>query len=272
LGIHTYTLSHIISTNKTIKLKILKDLLKKQSEMINILSIQTYKLKSNINIEEPYPAWFDISMASKKNKKVVGVMLKKTRFQKNICGKKSQTIDDSEIVNIIQSLINTTFGELKNYKNLGEIGIKTIRKSDSSRNECYWATSDSKYCLNVEREHSSAEIYFEIDYDKITQRCYSSKKTTHDRIDGLCKEYKSKKFFPLPIKLKKILFPIKFEENNNKLKSINGCNNDTIDTIKTNNNNNTDFTLSNLLNNNNTNMFEKAQQYNFEYNSDNDDE
>jgi len=219
LGVHTYTLTYIISVNKTIKKKLLKVILKKQSEMIKTLSIQTLKLKSNINIEEPYPSWFDITLASKRNKKVVGSMLKKTRFQKNICGKKCDTIDDTDIVDTIKSFINNTFGKMKQYK---KIGIKTIRKSSNAKKECYWVSTDANHCLNVNREHTSAEVYFEIDYDIMTQRCFSIKNATHDRTDGLCKNYKSKKKYPLNSKLKKKLFAKKFEEKNNISKSITG--------------------------------------------------
>jgi hypothetical protein len=228
--------------------------------MIRQLSIQTFKLKSNISIEEPYPKWFDISVASKKDKKVVGQMLKKTRFQKNACGKKSETIDDPDITKQIDSFINATFGSMKCYKN---IGIKTIRKSNTARKECYWISTDSNYCLNVKREHSSAEAYFELNYDKIIQRCYSAKKAIHDRENGVCKEFRSSKFFPLPLKLKKKLFPEKYEEVNKKYKSINGVTETEPDTkLKK------DFSLNNLMK---TSIFDQVNQMNFGYISDNSD-
>lgn len=255
LGIHTYTLTYIISTNKTIKKKLLKTVLKKQSDMMKTLSIQTIKLKSNINIEEPYPSWFNINLASKRNTKVVGQMLKKTRFQKNICGKKCETIDESDIVESIKTFINSTFGRMNHYK---KIGIKTIRKSTSAKKECYWVSTDSTYCLNVNRAHTSAEIYFEIDYDRMTQRCFSVKNATYDREDGLCKNFKSKKSFPLNVKLKKKLFPVKFEENNNKQKSISGG-----VITKGNEKADSNHTLKNLMNTS-SKLFEEVSQYIFE--------
>jgi len=219
IGLNTYDLEYIISTNKTERKKLLKTLKKKQTETIQCLSIRTYKLKSNINVEEPYPSWFDITLASKKDKKVVGEMLRKARYQKNANGKKTISVDDEHIMKLIETLIQSTFGTMKCYNN---IGIKTVRKSDTTKKECYWVSTDSNFCQNVDREHSSAEIYFEIDYDTIVQRCYSSKKATHDRSEGLCKDFRSKKSFVVPLKMKKELFPKKYEEINNKHKSING--------------------------------------------------
>lgn len=256
LGIHTYTLTHIISDKKTTKKKALKEIQKQQSKMIQLLSIRTLKLKSNINIEEPYPSWFDINIASKKNKKVVGEILKKARFQRNACGKNNETVDDPVVLKTIEDFVKSTFGTKEYYKN---ISIKTVRKSTSARKECYWVATDSNYCLNVCRNHTSAEIYFEINFDKIVQRCFSIKKATHDRKNGVCKDFKSSKIFPVPLKIKKILFPEKYEDINNKHKSITGLKTEPNQTDKK------EFNLQNVISA--SNLF-GDMKYNFGFDPD----
>lgn len=66
---------------------------------------------------------------------------------------------------------------------------------------------NSKYCLNVEREHTSSTVYLQFSQKSATacMRCYCARDTTDGRQDGLCKLYKS-----APIqanRLQKVLFP-----------------------------------------------------------------
>jgi hypothetical protein len=67
--------------------------------------------------------------------------------------------------------------------------------------------------MNVNREHSSSGIYFNITPSGITQKCMCKKKTTTGRLNGICSEYHSKEF-PLTKVLIKLLFnQVKNEKN-----------------------------------------------------------
>jgi hypothetical protein len=59
--------------------------------------------------------------------------------------------------------------------------------------------------MNVNRQHTSSNIYFQITPTGITQRCYCKKETIDGRLHGLCKEYASKEV-PLTSTMKKTLF------------------------------------------------------------------
>ena len=71
---------------------------------MKLLSIRTNKMKSNISIEEPYPSWFNIFEASKKNKSV-NKKLKTVRYQKAACGKNVKDIDEKNIIEIIKKMV-----------------------------------------------------------------------------------------------------------------------------------------------------------------------
>lgn len=73
-------------------------------------------------------------------------------------------------------------------------------------NNFYIAKIDSMYCLNVQREHNSCGIYFQITSDGMYQRCFCRKETLEGRKNGYCSKFKST-VFPLPLEIKKMLFP-----------------------------------------------------------------
>lgn len=62
------------------------------------------------------------------------------------------------------------------------------------------------YCLNIEREHNSCGIYFQITSEGLYQRCFCKCNTTEGRKYGLCSKFKSK-VFPLSYELRSTLFP-----------------------------------------------------------------
>lgn len=70
----------------------------------------------------------------------------------------------------------------------------------------YIAKIDSMYCLNVQRDHNSCGIYFQITEQGLYQRCFCRCDTTDGRLDGPCSQYKSSPF-PLPREVVKMLFP-----------------------------------------------------------------
>lgn len=92
------------------------------------------------------------------------------------------------------------------------IRYQTITQWDSplrqlkKHNAFYIAKIDSMYCLNVQREHNSCGVYFQITEAGMYQRCFCRCDTTEGRMDGQCSQFKSAPF-PLPQEVKKILFP-----------------------------------------------------------------
>ena len=75
-----------------------------------------------------------------------------------------------------------------------------------TQNGFYFVRTNSKYCLNVNREHKSNTVYFFVSNVALHQRCFCRCETTEGRKHGLCKHYKSKGIL-LPANLKKKLFP-----------------------------------------------------------------
>ena len=69
--------------------------------------------------------------------------------------------------------------------------------------------------MNVNRNHTSSNIYFQIKPTGICQRCYCKRETVDGRLHGMCKEYASKET-PLSNSVKKLLFGNEIVKKNNK--------------------------------------------------------
>lgn len=80
--------------------------------------------------------------------------------------------------------------------------LRQLRKN----NNFYIAKIDSMYCLNIQREHNSCGIYFQITEQGMYQRCFCRCETLEGRMDGYCSKYKSAPFV-LPLEVRKMLFP-----------------------------------------------------------------
>jgi hypothetical protein len=64
-----------------------------------------------------------------------------------------------------------------------------------------------RYCLNNRKgNHKSNNIYFYVERNHITQRCFCSCQTTENRKNGKCEDFVSETI-PLTTKLEKVLFP-----------------------------------------------------------------
>jgi hypothetical protein len=61
--------------------------------------------------------------------------------------------------------------------------------------------TSSKFCMNVDREHTSSTVYFEVRKDGVRQRCYCRKESTHD-----CAHYSSE-LWPLPPSVTTAILP-----------------------------------------------------------------
>lgn len=210
-GNHTYTLDSILSTNRILKVKIVKELKTQQMKLIKLLSIRSNKFRANMDIKEPYPPWFNVSLASKSNKHI-HKLLKPTRdAHQKTGGSNAVTISDTEIVDAVKTVLYESFRS--SYPGIPEyrdIYIRSVRKPMQSKNECYWVTTDCRYCLNVGREHNSSTIYFKIDYKGIVAKCFSRKTTLSDR-NITCSKFHSINH-EISLKYKEILFPDLYTE------------------------------------------------------------
>ena len=109
---------------------------------------------------------------------------------------------DSKIQNFIH----------KNYKeNYSQCSVKKVTYLDNS----YYIEIDDNFCMNVNRQHTSSNIYFQIKSSGITQRCYCKKETINGRLHGICKEFASKEI-PLTNAIKKVLFGNEIVSKKNK--------------------------------------------------------
>ena len=89
--------------------------------------------------------------------------------------------------------------------------------------------------MNVNRNHTSSSVYFEIKASGICQRCYCKKESCEGRLNGNCREYHSKEI-ALNKTLKGLLFGevkcnkssiVKFNitKGNDREKCLNNCKN-----------------------------------------------
>ena len=81
--------------------------------------------------------------------------------------------------------------------------IKKITKVD----ERYFVELENNFCMNVNRNHTSSGVYFQIRSSGICQRCYCKKTTTEGRLFGGCDSFSSKEI-PLSKSLQTFLFGI----------------------------------------------------------------
>lgn len=113
---------------------------------------------------------------------------------------------------IIKSMKKTLPQEYENQT------VKDIKKYPDGN---YLIITDSKYCMNINREHNSCGIYFLATPMGIYQKCLCPCINLKDRITGYCKDYTSMCYSFTDLQNKLL-----FEKNNKKKK-------DTKDTKKT---------------------------------------
>lgn len=157
-----------------------REMISRESEAITGLlrgcSIRTYNGEKTLEPVEEIPM----------------VSLKKTR-------KKGTTVDTDIEKNILDRV--ETF-----------IRYQTITQWNSplrqlkKQGNFYIAKIDSMYCLNIQREHNSCGIYFQITDQGLFQRCFCRCETLEGRNNGYCSKFKST-VFPLPLEVRKMLFP-----------------------------------------------------------------
>ena len=196
--------------NEEINNDMLKILQEDTYENLKMTSIRTRLNESNIKIDESkYPIWFcknkyqtHLYRGNKKerklNEKVYNLNVKYSTqteiSQEAFIYKKLTSYITSQLYRISDQYNDIKFDRLKKIF-IGKKG-KFL----------YILSTDSHYCLNIDREHSSNHIYFQIDGGKsrsISQKCLSPWKSENG---DHCINFKSK-----PIKLNDKIYDILFE-------------------------------------------------------------
>lgn len=88
------------------------------------------------------------------------------------------------------------------------VNVKSIRKYPDGN---YLIIPDTKYCLNIRREHSSCGIYFLLTQKGLYQKCLCPCINLKGRINGYCKDYTSK-CYKFDAMVKEAFFPDTFNK------------------------------------------------------------
>ena len=75
----------------------------------------------------------------------------------------------------------------------------------SKQDNFYYAEPDDNFCINVNRNHTSSGVFFQITPTGISQRCYCKKETLEGRSHGMCKHFST-----LEVPLTKVLQTLLF--------------------------------------------------------------
>ena len=92
-------------------------------------------------------------------------------------------------------------------KNMDGQGGATVTKIFKHK-ETYLVSTNSKYCENLKRSHSSNHVWFHISGTVIAQKCFCKCETVRGRRDGFCKDFYGRKH-QLPSKIVEKLYPKK---------------------------------------------------------------
>jgi hypothetical protein len=161
--------------------------------------------------------------------KQINVELPVTKKSKK--GGRGKTNNLNELDLKIETFIQRNFRE-----HYSRSQVKRVSKSETSNSQVvYFVEIDDNYCMNVNRNHTSSSIYFEIKASGICQRCYCKKESCEGRLHGNCREYHSKEI-ALNKTLKNLLFGevkcnklsiVKFNitKGNDREKCLNNCKN-----------------------------------------------
>jgi hypothetical protein len=113
----------------------------------------------------------------------------------------AQTADelhDDELKGLIESFVQ------KNMEGQSDASITKLFK----HKETYLVSTNSKYCENLKRSHSSNHVWFYISGSVIAQKCFCRCETIRGRRDGFCKDFYGRKHV-LPPKIVEKMYPKK---------------------------------------------------------------
>jgi len=114
-------------------------------------------------------------------------------------------LEDSTICQEIQTFIR---------KNMDDQSNMEVTKIYVHKNH-YLVSSNSKYCENLKREHSSNHVWFHIDNNTIVQKCFCRCETNRGRYHGFCKDFSGRRHF-LSSKILRLLYEDKVPTYNIK--------------------------------------------------------
>jgi hypothetical protein len=127
--------------------------------------------------------------------------------------KKKVSDDRDETMVKVENFIRKNFKE-----HYSKIKIKKFTKDSTDR---YFAEPDDNFCMNVNRNHSSSSIYFQITPNGICQRCFCKKDSTEGRLHGSCTKFCSPEVVLSKI-LKNVLFgPTETTKKGKKINTFN---------------------------------------------------
>ena len=120
----------------------------------------------------------------------------KAPFTKAVMDKE---INNNELTAILETFIR------QNLKGQKDARItKVFKKNDTE----YYISTYSKYCENLEREHGSNHIWFNVKDGVISQKCFCKCETVEERKKGYCRDFEGQKH-KLTSKLISMMFPKK---------------------------------------------------------------
>lgn len=118
------------------------------------------------------------------------------------------SIQDPVLVAYVQTFIRQN---LEGQQNSRILGISKTKKKNM-----YAVQTDSKYCENLHRNHSSNHVWFVIDDGRLAQKCFCTCETEEGRKKGMCKNHTGRAYM-INKKIEDILYPNKKLSNNRKL-------------------------------------------------------
>ena len=110
-----------------------------------------------------------------------------------------------------------TFIRKKFENNYSEVNVRKVTKVDP---QTYFVEVDDNFCMNVNRHHTSSNIYFQVKPTGVCQRCFCKKETSDGRLHGSCKKFYSKEV-TIPKVLINLLFDSTITKKNKQIINFN---------------------------------------------------
>ena len=136
-------------------------------------------------------------------------LLKEVKITNNSVVKKNVFKMQDELTEKLENFLK------KHYR---KISIKKITKKD----DCLYITPDDNFCLNVNRCHTSSEIYFQVTPIGCCQKCYCKKETIEGRLLGPCTSYISE-IIPISPQFRNFIFGITIKTRKKKNVNLVNC-------------------------------------------------
>tara|TARA_B110000240_G_scaffold193810_1_gene240281 strand:+ start:1943 stop:3400 length:1458 start_codon:yes stop_codon:yes gene_type:complete len=154
-----------------------------QTPSIKILSLSAVRTNEvqHVNIEPP------------------SIVIKEGTFTE---AQTKDEVHNNQLKEMIEEFIQENLEGQKAY-----IVTKIFKHKDT-----YLVSTNSKYCENLKRAHSSNHVWFHISGKIIAQKCFCRCETIRGRRDGFCKDFYGRKY-ELPDKIIQRLYPVKNDIN-----------------------------------------------------------